>query len=86
MKPVEDAIKFSTDLALEYKIDGVVFYYLKFCPCSSIMVQDYVDAFQNLKIPMLVLPGDYAHGDEGQIRTRLEAFVEVLNERGTNYE
>ena len=81
MRPVEDAIRFSTELAKEYQVDGVIYYYLKFCPRYSIMAHDYIQTFQNLGIPLLVLPGDYSNGDEGQIRTRLEAFVEVLEER-----
>jgi predicted CoA-substrate-specific enzyme activase len=82
MKPVEDSIKFSVNLANDYAVDGVVFYFLKFCPCSSIMVRDYIDTFQKLGIPILILTGDYASGDEGQLRTRLEAFVEMLKEGG----
>lgn len=81
MQPVEDAVKFSVDLAKEYNVDGIVYYYLKFCSAYAIMTRDYIDAFQKLGIPLLVLSGDYSGGDAGQFRTRLEAFVEVLNER-----
>lgn len=81
MRPIDDAIRFSTDLAKEYDVDGVVFYYLKFCARYSIMAHDYLTTFQNRGIPILVLPGDYSNGDIGQIRTRLEAFVEVLQEK-----
>ena len=81
MQPIEDAIKFSTDLAKEYNVDGIVYYYLKFCSAYAIMTRDYIDEFQKLGIPLLVLSGDYSGGDLGQFRTRLEAFVEVLSER-----
>lgn len=81
MNPIEDAIKFSVNLAKEYNVDGIVYYYLKFCLAYAIMTREYIETFQKLGIPMLVISGDYSGGDVGQIRTRLEAFVEVLAER-----
>jgi len=35
-------------------------------------------------ILVLEIPGDYSTGDEGQLKTRLEAFIEVLREKGAN--
>lgn len=81
MNPIEDSVKFSVNLAKEYNVDGIVYYYLKFCSAYAIMTREYIDTFQKLGIPMLVLSGDYSGGDAGQLRTRLEAFVEVLSER-----
>ena len=88
MKPIEEAISFSVDLAKEYNADGVIFYYLKFCPCYSITISKYLEAFQKAGIPAIVLGGDYSGGDVGQIRTRLEAFVEMIgkNDRFTEKE
>lgn len=81
MKPVEEMIQNSIELAKEYKVDGIIFRYIKFCPCYSIIIRSYLDKFQELNIPVLVIPGDYALGDEGQLKTRIDAFIEVLNER-----
>lgn len=78
MKPIEEMVDFSESLADEYKPDGIIFYYMKFCPCYSIVLRAFLDKFQEKNIPVLVIPGDYAKGDEGQIRTRIEAFIEVL--------
>lgn len=78
MTPVSKALEFSKKLAEEFRVDGVIYYYLKFCPCSSLMASDYTSEFQKLGIPVLVVAGDYASGDQGQILTRLEAFKEVL--------
>lgn len=82
MKPVGELVEFSANLAIDYKVDGVIFYYMKFCPCYSIILREYLNKFQELNIPVLVIPGDYAKGDEGQLKTRIEAFIEVLGERG----
>lgn len=81
MKPIEDMIENSVKLAADYKADGIVFYFIKFCPCYSMILRSYLDRFQKMDIPVLVVSGDYTKGDEGQIKTRIEAFIEVLKER-----
>lgn len=81
MKPLADRIDFSANLAKEYNVDGIIYYYLKFCPCYGIAKNEFIHKFQELNIPVLEVPCDYSKGDEGQIKTRIDAFVEVLEER-----
>lgn len=81
MKPIDEMIQVSVDLAKEYRVDGIIYKYMKFCPCYSIVIRKFIDEFVKIGIPVLVIAGDYAGGDDGQVKTRLEAFVEVLNER-----
>lgn len=78
MKPIEEMIEVSVNLAKEYRVDGVIFYYLKFCPCYSIIISKYQEAFQKINIPVLVVTSDYSVGDEGQIKIRVESFAEIL--------
>jgi len=79
--PLSKRIDFSADLALEYGVDGVIYTYLKFCPCYGLTKNNFIQKFQSLDLPVLELASDYSQGDTGQIKTRLEAFVEVLQER-----
>ncbi|GHV78947.1 hypothetical protein AGMMS49944_07380 [Spirochaetia bacterium] len=81
MKPLSDRVDFSAKLAEEYDVDGVIFFFMKFCPCYGISKNDFVHRFQEMGILVLEIPGDYSTGDEGQLKTRLEAFIEVLEER-----
>ena len=65
-------------LAGEFKIDGVVFYALKFCDpylYDAPLLKSYLE---KQHIPMLLLEGDYTAGSAGQLRTRIEAFLEML--------
>jgi len=78
MKPLSDAARFAANLALEYGADGVLYTYLKFCPTHSVGMKEYLTAFQRANLPVLELSSDYSHSSEGQIRTRIEAFIEVL--------
>jgi predicted CoA-substrate-specific enzyme activase len=79
--PIETRIDFSAGLAEEYRVDGVLYTYLKFCSCYGMTKNLFLARFQELGIPVLELASDYSVGDTGQIKTRLEAFVEVLQER-----
>lgn len=81
MNPKEDLLEYSAKLAKEYNVDGVVIYYLKFCPSYSMIEKQYRELFNKLNIPLLILSGDYSVGDEGQIKTRLEAFIEMLEQK-----
>ena len=79
--PIERRVDLSAQLASDYRVDGVIYTYLKFCPCYGLTKNLFLRRFQSLGIPVLELASDYSHGDIGQIRTRLEAFVEVLREK-----
>jgi predicted CoA-substrate-specific enzyme activase len=82
MKPLQERLDLSGRLAQEYQVDGVLFVYLKFCPCYGQTKHEFFRHFQKLGIPTLELPTDYSRSDQGQLKTRLEAFIEVLRERG----
>ena len=74
-------VEFSGNLAKEYEVDGILYYYLKFCPCFGVPQSMFLNKYKELGIPVLQIPSDYSANDEGQIRTRIEAFMEVLDER-----
>jgi benzoyl-CoA reductase/2-hydroxyglutaryl-CoA dehydratase subunit BcrC/BadD/HgdB len=81
MRPLDDRINHSVKLAEEYKVDAVIYYYIKFCPCYGLPKNEFVKAFQKINIPVLEMPVDYSKGDEGQLKTRIEAFIDVLEEK-----
>lgn len=78
MYPLNDMLDYSLKLAQEYEVDGVILYYLKFCPCYSMVEKLYTDLYKKNNIPLLIISGDYSVGDEGQLKTRLEAYAEML--------
>lgn len=81
MVPLKDRLKYSLSLAEEYRVDAVVYKYIKFCQCYGMTRNEYVQAFQKKGIPLLEISSDYSNGDIGQIRTRIEAFLEVIKEK-----
>jgi predicted CoA-substrate-specific enzyme activase len=85
MKPLDDGIAFSSKLAQEYAVDGVIYVFLKFCACYGVSKKDFIGEFQKQGLPVLEISSDYSESDHGQLKTRIEAFVEVLNEKRSTY-
>jgi benzoyl-CoA reductase/2-hydroxyglutaryl-CoA dehydratase subunit BcrC/BadD/HgdB len=81
MVPLEDRVQYSLSLAEEYHIDAVIYKYIKFCQCYGMTGNEYVKAFREKGIPLLEISSDYSTSDIGQIRTRIEAFLEVIREK-----
>jgi predicted CoA-substrate-specific enzyme activase len=81
MKPLDDGIAFSGKLAQEYAVDGVIYVFLKFCACYGVSKKDFIAEFKKQGLPVLEISSDYSESDHGQLKTRIEAFVEVLNEK-----
>jgi benzoyl-CoA reductase/2-hydroxyglutaryl-CoA dehydratase subunit BcrC/BadD/HgdB len=71
---IEDIIR----LAKEHEADGVVHYNLQFCHTYANEAFRVEKAIEREGIPMLRIETDYSDEDTGQLRTRLDAFLEVI--------
>ena len=67
-------------LAKEYQVDGVIDANLKFCTLYDVEKPSVAEALEAEGIPVLGLETDYTDNDAGQLRTRIQAFVEMLGE------
>ncbi len=65
-------------LVKEYKVDGVVDCNLQFCTLYSTESHLVQQALRKAGIPVMHLETDYSEQDSGQIRTRVQAFLEML--------
>jgi len=65
-------------LAKEYKVDGVIDVNLKFCCLYDTEGALVEAALKDAGIPVLGLETDYSDADSEQLRTRIEAFIEML--------
>lgn len=58
-------------------IDGIIYHTVKFCDLYS---YEYASLKNKVSIPMLKIETDYSEQSEGQVKTRLEAFIETLTQ------
>lgn len=65
-------------MAADYKADGVIHYSLQFCGPYQMETGSVDRALKESGIPILRIDTDYSAEDAGQIRTRVEAFIEQI--------
>ena len=65
-------------LAQDYKVDGVVYTALSFCDPYAVEYYKVRKALDEAGIPVTKVETDYGQEDTGQIKTRLEAFIEKI--------
>lgn len=78
--PNRDRLDHIATMAKDYKADGVINYSIQFC--TPYTVESYV-VDRELKqrgIPSLRIETDYGDGDVGQLKTRVEAFLEMIGQ------
>ncbi|RJQ51578.1 MAG: 2-hydroxyacyl-CoA dehydratase [Desulfobacteraceae bacterium] len=76
--PNPDRLDHIVEMAKAYQADGVIHYGLQFCQpylMESIPVEK---ALEERNIPCLRIETDYSMEDVGQLKTRIEAFIEQL--------
>ena len=79
--PLERRIKFVTQLARDFSVDGVIHFNHWGCKQSSGAVGLIKRRFEELRIPFLSLDGDcvdHTSSSIGQYKTRVEAFLEMI--------
>lgn len=72
---IDDIIR----LAKEYNVDGVIDVNLKFCSLYDTEGYSVEKALKEAGIPVLGIETDYVDSDAEQLRTRISAFLEMLN-------
>lgn len=79
MAPNDNRIEMLDQLIDEYKIDGVIDVILQACHTFNVethRIKNFV--MKEKKLPYMSIETDYSQTDIGQIRTRLEAFIEMI--------
>jgi benzoyl-CoA reductase/2-hydroxyglutaryl-CoA dehydratase subunit BcrC/BadD/HgdB len=76
--PNDERIDSVARLAREYRVDGVVQYILQYCHTYNIEAISVAAALKEAGIPSLKIVTDYAEEDTGQLRLRIDAFLEGL--------
>jgi benzoyl-CoA reductase/2-hydroxyglutaryl-CoA dehydratase subunit BcrC/BadD/HgdB len=70
--------RYIADLVQQKHIEGVIFLYLKFCDPHSF---DYPDLKKSLPVPSQLIEIEQSPVYSGQLRTRIQAFIEMLSSK-----
>jgi benzoyl-CoA reductase/2-hydroxyglutaryl-CoA dehydratase subunit BcrC/BadD/HgdB len=76
--PNPDRLAHAEEMFKDYKADGVIHYSLQFCQPYIMESMPVEKALESKGIPTLRVETDYGTEDAGQLKTRVEAFIEQL--------
>jgi len=79
MTNLEERLADAMKLAKDYAVDGVVYTSVKFCDQHLSDAPYFAEKLKEAGIPMLFLENDYTWSAVGQLKTRVEAFIEMLD-------
>ncbi len=84
MEQSAQRIEHVLQLADEYRVDGVIYEVMKFCDLWGWEALKVVKAFQAKDVPIVRFEREYQLTGEGQIRTRVQAFIESIQNKKLN--
>jgi benzoyl-CoA reductase/2-hydroxyglutaryl-CoA dehydratase subunit BcrC/BadD/HgdB len=76
-------LDFALNLVKDYNVAGVIWYELLDCETYDSESYFFSQKMEERDIPMLILEADYGPGDTGQLKIRIEAFVEQVRGAGS---
>ncbi len=84
MENGKSRIEYSKKLIEEYKVEGIVFDTIKFCDLWGYESLTYIKAMKKYDMPIVRIDREYSLTGEGQIRTRIQAFLESITNKKEN--
>jgi benzoyl-CoA reductase/2-hydroxyglutaryl-CoA dehydratase subunit BcrC/BadD/HgdB len=76
--PNPDRLSHIQEMCKTYNADGVLLYGIQFCTPYSIEAMGIEKALENQGIPAIRIETDYSQEDVGQLKTRIQAFIERI--------
>lgn len=62
----------------EWNVNGVIFYIVRYCDTCELEGPDLREYLQGMNQPVLMIEDDYSTSTIGQLRTRVQAFLEMI--------
>lgn len=75
---VAGRVEYIKQMAKDFEVDGVIFQRIRYCDLWGGQLLYVTDKLKEYGIPMLSLEREYTSGGEGQLQTRVQAFLESI--------
>lgn len=75
----KDRLDFTLKLIKDFKVEGVIWYQILCCETYDSESYYFSHKFKEQNIPFLFLESDYSTSATSQFKTRIEAFMEIVN-------
>jgi len=78
--PNQDRLAHIQEMVKTYQADGVILYGLQFCTPYLVEAMGIEGVLEKAGIPAIRIETDYSQEDVGQLKTRIQAFIERISE------
>ncbi|MBA7655220.1 Benzoyl-CoA reductase subunit C [subsurface metagenome] len=78
MTDLENRFGYLKDYAREWKVNGIILQALRYCDIHGYEVPGLKDYLGSIGLPSIYLEHDYSEAALAQLRTRVQAFLEVI--------
>jgi len=85
MVPSDERFNRILQLAREYRVDGVISQIIRYCVPYAHDQPSITEKLKQINVPTLALDVEYGTSGSGQIRTRVQAFLEMLEAKKNDY-
>ena len=75
---LENRFGYIRQFMADWKADGAIFYIVRYCDTCELEGPDLKEYLNGLKLPVLMIEDDYSTSTMGQLRTRIQAFLEMI--------
>lgn len=76
---LENRFGYLKEYAKEFGVDGIIMYIIRFCDTHEFDIPDVREYLESQGLPVLHIEDDYRVSNVGQLRTRIEAFLEIIS-------
>jgi benzoyl-CoA reductase/2-hydroxyglutaryl-CoA dehydratase subunit BcrC/BadD/HgdB len=76
--PNDERLDDIVNITKRVKADGIIHYAIQFCTPYMVEARKVKKIADGMNIPFLRIETDYSMEDMGQLKTRIEAFLEVI--------
>lgn len=75
---LDNRFRYLLNFARDFSVNGVILYIIRFCDTHEFDVPDVIDYLRDAGLNVLHLEDDYSLGTMMQLRTRIQAFLEMI--------
>ena len=76
---LENRFGYMKEFISQWQANGVIFYIVRYCDTCELEGPDLREYLNSLKLPVLMIEDDYSTSTIGQLRTRIQAFLEMIS-------
>ncbi|NHI92031.1 MAG: 2-hydroxyacyl-CoA dehydratase [Candidatus Lokiarchaeota archaeon] len=75
------SLNFILKLAKEFNIDGIIYYWMKYCETYEIESLYIIEKLQDEGIPIILLESEYIANEAQSMKTKIEGIIEIIKSK-----